>query len=289
MTLKKLLSPKNDIIFKLIFGDSRNTDILTDFLRSVLTLPEQEYKKISLADPHLFRRHKQDKLGILDIRIDTSSGHAIDVEIQLKPFPGMENRIVWYNAKLHAGQLLRGDNYHTLKKAVSIVITDYVICSGDNTYHDVYYIMSPLTMRRFCDTIEIHTLELPKVQEEQSFPGEDREEKLKQWLRFFKAETTEEYEMLSRENPIIKRAVEIVITASGSRRLRYLYEQKEKARMDYHAGLRGAYDEGRVEGIKQGAEGKAFETAQKMKTAGIVIADIAAFTGLNPEEIEKLH
>ena len=34
-----LLSPRNDIVFKLFFGDARNTDPLTDFLKAALDLP----------------------------------------------------------------------------------------------------------------------------------------------------------------------------------------------------------------------------------------------------------
>jgi predicted transposase/invertase (TIGR01784 family) len=78
MTNEILLSPKNDFLFKRIFADPRNKEILADFLKSVLTIPEQEYKKITLVDPHLLRRYKQSKLGILDVRLETYSGHSID-------------------------------------------------------------------------------------------------------------------------------------------------------------------------------------------------------------------
>ena len=37
---KELLSVKLDLVFKLIFGDQRNTDILSSFLKSVLDIPE---------------------------------------------------------------------------------------------------------------------------------------------------------------------------------------------------------------------------------------------------------
>jgi hypothetical protein len=52
---RPILSPKSDFIFKLIFGDEHNVDILQDFLQAVLDLPVTEYKKIVIADPHLKR------------------------------------------------------------------------------------------------------------------------------------------------------------------------------------------------------------------------------------------
>ncbi|MDR3183744.1 MAG: Rpn family recombination-promoting nuclease/putative transposase [Planctomycetaceae bacterium] len=41
-----LLSPKSDIVFKLIFGDQRNADVLAAFLQAVLDLPAEEPKSI---------------------------------------------------------------------------------------------------------------------------------------------------------------------------------------------------------------------------------------------------
>jgi hypothetical protein len=48
---KRILSPKNDFVFKLIFGDQRNTDILADFLKAALKLPAEEpYKPRSVKE-----------------------------------------------------------------------------------------------------------------------------------------------------------------------------------------------------------------------------------------------
>jgi hypothetical protein len=47
---KKLLSVLNDYVFKLIFGDQRNIDVLADFLQAVLSLPEEEYDYLTIID-----------------------------------------------------------------------------------------------------------------------------------------------------------------------------------------------------------------------------------------------
>ena len=65
----KILLPKVDVIFKLIFGDKRNEEILVDFLKSVLDLSDDEYQSISFDDPHLKREDIDDKLGIVDVLI----------------------------------------------------------------------------------------------------------------------------------------------------------------------------------------------------------------------------
>ncbi|MDR2897223.1 MAG: Rpn family recombination-promoting nuclease/putative transposase, partial [Spirochaetaceae bacterium] len=120
---KELLSPKNDFLFKFIFANPKNRNILKDFLMSVLNIPEEEYKTITIVDPNLLRKHKDAKLGILDVRIETTSGISINIELQVDPFTGMEQRILWYTTKLLSEQPVKKQKYHTIKKTISIVIT----------------------------------------------------------------------------------------------------------------------------------------------------------------------
>ena len=77
------LSPKSNFIFKQIFGDQRNADILGGFLQAVLDLPAEEYDHLTIVDPHLMPGRESEKLSILDVRLHTKSGNAIDVEIQV--------------------------------------------------------------------------------------------------------------------------------------------------------------------------------------------------------------
>ncbi|MCL2103323.1 MAG: Rpn family recombination-promoting nuclease/putative transposase, partial [Syntrophorhabdaceae bacterium] len=42
-----------DFVFRLIFGDQRNVDILSAFLRSVLDIPNDEYDHLTIVDPYL--------------------------------------------------------------------------------------------------------------------------------------------------------------------------------------------------------------------------------------------
>jgi predicted transposase/invertase (TIGR01784 family) len=71
---KDILPPKSDIVFKLLFGDQHNADLLIDFLKSVLKLQDDEYTEITIVDHHLLRKHPDNKLGILDVKAKTISG-----------------------------------------------------------------------------------------------------------------------------------------------------------------------------------------------------------------------
>lgn len=48
--MKKIAKPKLDLVFKKIFGDVNNTDLLIDFLSSVLDVPVDSIKNVEIID-----------------------------------------------------------------------------------------------------------------------------------------------------------------------------------------------------------------------------------------------
>jgi predicted transposase/invertase (TIGR01784 family) len=133
---KDFLPPKSDVVFKLLFGDKRNHDLLIDFLRSVLKLPADEFYEITTVDPHLLRKHPDKKLGILDLKLKTKSGNIVHVEIQLSNLPQMPERIVFYDAGLITDQIDAGEDYGIIKRVISILIVDYLLIPGSPRYHN---------------------------------------------------------------------------------------------------------------------------------------------------------
>jgi predicted transposase/invertase (TIGR01784 family) len=83
-TAREILSPLQDYVFSLVFGDQRHIDILAAFLKAVLDLPEEEYESLTIVNPAFKRIFKTDKTGIVDVRVNTSSGRVIHVELQVK-------------------------------------------------------------------------------------------------------------------------------------------------------------------------------------------------------------
>jgi predicted transposase/invertase (TIGR01784 family) len=90
------MSPKVDFVFKLIFGDEKNKHVLIAFLSSALKLPKEEFKEIELLNTELLREFKEDKKGILDIRVKTKNNEHIDIEIQILPTEFMAERTLFY-------------------------------------------------------------------------------------------------------------------------------------------------------------------------------------------------
>jgi predicted transposase/invertase (TIGR01784 family) len=291
MNAPKFFAPTNDFVFKKIFGDERNIDILADFLQAILELPPDEYEHIKLVDPHAKRDHEKDKLGILDVQARTKTGQLIDIEIQVSDTPFMRERIVFYLSKLITGQIEKGMGYKSIKRAICIIITDYVLAPETEECCDQFFLYSELTKTRFSDIVEIDTLELPKI------PTGRNSEKLRQWIEFLKGKNMEDFEMLTQENPAINKAVGVLMELNASQRRRMLAESRLKARWDEQARLEGATERGYTSGIEKGKEeglilgekkGIQIGKAQMCLEMGIPVADIAAKTGLSAEEIARI-
>ena len=268
---KELLSVKLDLVFKLIFGDQRNTDILTSFLKSVLDIPEEEYDHITVADPYIKAEYPGDKYGILDIKIRTKSGQVIHTEIQVAPIPEMDQRSLYYQSKMVTEQLGSGQNYLMIKKVISIIITDYGLkqLSGSGRYHHQFRYRTGDGLE-LTNLVEINTLELPKL------PLETDNTNLWNWMRFMETKDEEELKMLATKSTELKKAVGVLMELSADERTRMIAENREIARIDEVSRLNGAIRERNLEIARNAlAEGASYDFISKI-------------TGLDFETIKRL-
>ncbi|MDR0338972.1 MAG: Rpn family recombination-promoting nuclease/putative transposase, partial [Desulfovibrio sp.] len=60
------------------------------------------------------------------------------------------------------------------------------------------------------------------------------------WMRFFRAQEEEEFEMLAQTNPAIAEAWGVIKVLSSDERARALAESREKARLDFEDNYDGA-------------------------------------------------
>jgi predicted transposase/invertase (TIGR01784 family) len=285
---KNILPPKNDVVFKLLFGDKRNGDLLADFLKAVIRLPDDDYSEITVVDPHLIRKHPDKKLGILDLKIRTNSGKIVHVEIQLWDFPQMRERIVFYDAGLITDQIDAGEEYDLIKRVITILITDYVLIPESPCYHNRFTLCDPKAAIEFTDLIEIHTLELPKL-------PETADNYLWHWLRFLQAQSKEDLDMVAQASPKLQKTVVKLLELSEDEEARMIYEAEVKAQRDERARMRGAWEKGMAEGKAEGmAEGKAEgrieskrEMAQKLLEKKMPIEDVLEITGLPLNDIDR--
>jgi predicted transposase/invertase (TIGR01784 family) len=239
---KEPLSPIQDLVFKKLFGENDNADILADLLMSILSLPASEYESLEFCDTHVIPDSDEGKLIILDIRIKTKSGTILDIEVQVLNVSAMRNRILYYICDLVASQLKRADQYYEIKPVICIVISDYDLVPEETDCHNIYRIKNEKSHKTFSNLLEIHTIELKKLDKEKS------NVKLLNWLKFFKATTEGELEVVAQTNPMINKARGILMELSADEILREQIRARKRAWLDYNTLMYEAHEQGLEEG-----------------------------------------
>ena len=281
-----ILPPTDDWIFKLLFGDERNKSLLIDLLKSLVGLPEEEYE-LTFLDTHLKPQEKDDKLGIIDVKVRSNTGNIYDIEIQVNPTKSIGKRLSFYKSMLIIGQIGEGEQYTVIQKVICICITDFTIFPKEKEYLNNFRFTNKKNGLCF-EAIpeEIYTLELPKV------PARHDGTECWNWMQFLRAKRKEELEMVAVQNPEIRKAVDKLYVLSADEKVRAEYAMRQKARRDHMWLIEDARQDGREEGLEAGrqegrAEGRV-ETARNLKLLGVSTDLIIKSTGLSQEEIAKL-
>jgi predicted transposase/invertase (TIGR01784 family) len=235
-----------DYVFKRIFGDQRNTDILAAFLRAALNLSEEEVDQLAIVDPHLKREFNDDKLSILDVKIRLKSGERIGVEIQLYVSQEMRDRVVFSGAKMLTGQIKRGEGYDRIERVVSIVICGETLLFEEPEYYNKYSLRNVRTGRELTDLLTVYVLEPGKL------PARPDGSRLFNWGQFFKARSREELNMVKDTDPMIKKAAGLVVELNEDEAERMRADNRLFFLMDQQGLLREREARGRAEGLAEG-------------------------------------
>ncbi|MBC2403691.1 PD-(D/E)XK nuclease family transposase [Clostridium saccharobutylicum] len=288
------MSPKNDFVFKLLFGDSKNKDLLIELLNAILKMPHDELEDIELSNTELLREFAEDRKGILDVRAKTKNGEHVDIEIQVLYTEYMAERTLFYWNKMYNGQIKSGDTYDKLKKCITINIVDFK-CIEINKLHTSFHITEDETNQKLTDILEIHYLELPKLFDNNILKDED--DLVVQWMMFLEARNKEAFEMLAEKNEKIRKAYNILEVISKDDKARAAYESREAELHDQMTRLKSAKEEGIKEGIKtgiktgikEGLKEATIKNAKNFLIMGLDVDIVAKGTGLSVEEVQKIN
>ena len=81
----KIAKPKLDFVFKKIFGDANNSDLLIDFLSSVLDVPTDRIQGIEIIDNEIIPDTVEKKFSRLDLLLLVNNEY-INIEIQVNNY-----------------------------------------------------------------------------------------------------------------------------------------------------------------------------------------------------------
>src|SRR6056297_4120700 len=298
----KLMDPKIDYVFKLLFGNEKDTSFLISFLNAALELEgEKAIKSVLIMSPNNDKEKEEDKYSIMDVKAKANDETIINIEIQLKDEHNMRYRTVYYLSKMIAKRLKEGDQYKSINKTVAINILNFDLLDSGTRFHNRYRFTEIDTKKELTDIAEIQFMELPAlrryIQENkatlQEAIGENR---LLEWLLFIDDPESEFAKMAERKNEVIGRAREMLKTLSKDEKLQEEYMAREKAIMDKYSALSVAEERGiekgkeigKEEGREEGERNKAIEASKKMIQDGLSLEFISKYQGLTIPELKQI-
>lgn len=273
----ELLKPTNDYVFKRIFGQKKNSDILKDLLQAIL--PNWNIKNVEpRQEVQLETDFITDKVCRLDILATLDDGTKVDIEMQMRNYNDIEARSLFYTTREYHQSLENGQDYIEIPKSIGIWISNFNVFNDEGPFHEIVRLRRDYENQIFTDKIEMHYLQLPKFKQK----CKRISNKLEEWLTFISFENMEELKMI--ENEKVKKAEEELEYLSGDEAERRIAYLRETAEIDRKFAMTAAREQGREEGK---AEGMA-DVAKKMLAEKMDINLIIKITGLTKDEIEKL-
>ena len=241
-----IMKPKVDFCFKELMEEP---EVRRGFISAVLGIRPEEIIQTTLLPTHLRKESQEEKLGILDVRVLLNGDIQINMEMQVAPFELWAERSLFYLGKMYIDQIKEGEDYDVLKKCIHIGILDFVMFQEDEEFYSRFHIWEDQRNRKYTDKLEVHILELPKL-DRYRYPQTE----LLKWARFINAERKEDLEMIAKTDKFLGKAYEALTNLSADEKKRLEYEAREKAIRDHHHQMKSNWNAGHEQGLKQGIE-----------------------------------
>jgi predicted transposase/invertase (TIGR01784 family) len=317
-----LLDPKNDYVFKRLFGEA--PDLLVSLINDLRPdLPE--IQAVEVLNPDIRPEELSGKYIVLDVLARDAAGQGYNIEIQVRRYGAWHQRGLFYLARMLSHQLDAGEDYAALRAAVGIHLLDFDLFEdGPAQQGQAVWRFEMRDERQPAVTLgnvlQLNLIELKKADrlgqgagvEVGSVPESERQPwaaprqgRLGAWVTFFE-HWQEEQTMAQVEHAPIQRALSRIRELSADEEARRLAFVRERALHDEATLLKEAREEGREEGEQiglqkgeqiglqkgeqQGRQAAARETARNLIALGVLSdAQIAQATCLTIEQVEALR
>ena len=282
MTIRDLLKPTNDYVFKRLFGYVGNEDITKGLLSAILTDVEISYINLDCKEI-LEQDLMSDKLGILDIKAILNNNIQCNIEMQIIDNRDIENRLLFYWSKLYSKTISKGMGYKDAKRTIVILFADYML---DNLKKIKKY----FTKWHICEddyknviltkNFEIYIIELPK------FKDDLFNTDIGNWVRFLK--NLEVINMNDMQKDALNKAKALLEEISQDDHERELALKREMFLMDRKSEIDTALEKGKKEGYESGKKEAIKEMTRRLLQDNVDIEIIKKVTELSEEEINSL-
>ena len=235
---EKIVKLKIDIIFKRVFGNSNNDDIIAAFVSDMLDIPRQRITKVEIKNVELPPEEIDQKFSRLDLNLIVD-GKKINIEMQVNRDAAYKERTLYYWSKLYSEDLKSGEDYSELSQTICVNIINFNLFDCDD-YHSNFIIKEKERNEVLTDRFAIHFFELKKVGKFK------RNKRMEDWLTLINAETEGDLMALQQSTsiPEIQKTIVILREMSADEQIREEARRREKRLHDEASALNSAKKEG---------------------------------------------
>ena len=242
-----LLDPKQDFVFKSVFGKDDQKPILISFLNALLR-GKPHIKSLTLENTDIAKILEKDKASRLDIKATSDDGTKFDIEIQVKNTGEIPQRAVHYLANMMPHIIKTNESYKG-PHIIGIWILGRNVTDRRNAISEAYMTFQPSDPDPYqimTDSARIFFIELPKFRPKKA----DAMEILEGWLSFLQNPGFLDEEFL--KVPEMKEAMETLKYISVDEKMRALADLCQKTINDKNSEITVAREEGIAIGEERG-------------------------------------
>jgi predicted transposase/invertase (TIGR01784 family) len=280
--ISRFLNPKNDLVFKRVFGSEANKDILIHFLNDIFAKTTNPIQEVEFIKPIIDPEIRELRVSVVDVLCRDLEGNKFIIEMQCDIDTSFIKRAQYYASKVYCSQKIKNVKYKDLK-----AVTFLAILEGELFPNTKEYLTHHITLDKNSHAHELKDFSYSFL-ELKKFNKKPKELKtmIDKWAYFFKnAEDTskDELPIIIGSDCIIEKAYEALEEYNYTTEEMLYYDQLERNEDVYNNLLTDREAKGKAAGKIEGEKTKAIEIAKKMKNAGITKEAIKKITGVDAD------
>ena len=240
-----------------------------------------------------------EKEMVLDIKVETSSGKIINIEMQASSHKAFLNRVLCYWARTYGSILKKSEKYGKLRPVYSLIFTKFDIwpkslVKGPVSMFSIRSEEKPYF--KLSGHFRMAFVELGKAMGKNLKDLVDMADLWRYTLRRGRDLSPEEQRILASKNELMREAMSVLNRLSASERVRWEEEAREMAWRDRMAREDDAREEGMAKGLAKGIAKGRIEGMAKLAEATLKLVDQGAVdsaaakkaTGFSIKELRRM-
>ena len=250
--MSQYLNPKNDYIFKRVFGEHKHLCI--SLINSMLPL-DNPVVSIEYQTSELIPELEVLRNSIVDVRCIDTAGRQFIVELQLHWYDSFKKRVLFNASKAYVMQLNAAEEFKLLQPVYSLNFINEIFEKSPEMTDDYFHHYKIVNIRdtgKQIKGLEFVFIELPKFK-----PSNRAEKKLHElWLRYL-TEINEKSEKIAQElleNEYIREAIGYIERGAYTMNQLMTYDKLKIDTMSALSMLDDAEERGLEKGLERGLE-----------------------------------